>query len=282
MAVLKKITAAMMILALTACSEQANESVSTAPVTESQPVVPAQETKDLVAVGVDTTYPPYGFLDEQGNPTGFDVDVLKAIGQKQGVKFLFMPATWDGLQSGLDNGRYAVGIAGFARTSEREEKYQVSNTYGYGQDAIVMLEGTVGIDKYTDLKNYKVLTLADSPYIPQLEELMGKDNPNLIGEKNTFLTIKNLVAKHADATFADKGVIQYYAKSFPDIKFKIVDTGSEEFEPYELVMLANKNEAELMSKINAGLTEIVVDGTYATIHRKWFGSEPPILPAGKQ
>lgn len=236
------------------------------------------DTKELIAVGIDYAYPPYDFLDEKGQPTGFDVEILKAIGEKQGLKFAIMPSPWEELIANLDSGKYSVAIAGFARTDERMQKYQVSNTYGYGQDVIAMLDGTVTVKTFEELKNHKVLTLGDSPYIPQLEAVMGKDSPNLIGEKTTSLVIKGLASKKGDVAFMDKGTIQYYAQSFPNVKLKIVDSGSSEFEPYELVILASKNQAELMSKINTGLSQISADGTYATIYQKWFGVAPERLP----
>lgn len=268
---------ALSILVLTACGKDNTTSTSPAEQTPANaPVV--VDSKELVAVGIDSAYPPYDFLDEQGQPTGFDVEILKAIGEKQGVKFTFMPSRWDELVPHLDTGKFTVALAGFARTDERMQKYQVSNTYAYGQDVIATLDGGTVVQNYADLKNHRVLTLADSPYIPQLEEVMGKGNANLIGEKSTFLVVKNLINKKAEVAFIDKGTMQYYVQSFPDMKVNMLDSGSPELEPYELVMLANKQEGELMAKINAGLSQIVQDGTYATIYKKWFGVEPAELP----
>lgn len=269
----------LLVLALTACNKPENTtSQNPAEQTQATAQAPVVDVKELVAVGIDSAYPPYDFLDEKGQATGFDVEILKAIGEKQGIKFTFMPSRWEELVPHLDTGKFTIAIAGFARTDERMEKYQVSNTYGYGQDAIAMLDGVVEVKTYGELKNHKVLTLADSPYIPQLEEVMGKGSPNLVGEKSAFLVIKDLIAKKGEVAFLDKGTIQYYAQSFPDVKLKIVDSGSPEFEPYELVMLAGKQETELMAKINTGLSQIAQDGTYTTIYKKWFGVEPTQLP----
>lgn len=284
--IFKYTSLALVVLALTACGDKADkaadtkaETTTTAPAPASGEPAPAVvDTKELIAVGIDYAYPPYDFLDEQGQPTGFDVEILKAIGEKQGLKFTVMPSRWDELITHLDSGKYSVAIAGFARTDERMQKYQVSNTYGYGQDVIVTLDGGVTVKTFGELKNHKVLTLGDSPYIRQLEGVMGEGSANLIGEKSTSLVIKSLAAKKGDVAFMDKGTVQYYAQSFPNVKFNIVDSGSPELESYELVMLAGKEEAELMGKINAGLSQISADGTYATIYKKWFGVEPTQLP----
>lgn len=285
MKLVKGFGVALCLCALAGCSKESSPqtknatSVDKAALTQTATSsAPAVDAKEMIAVGIDGSYPPYDFLDELGQPAGFDVEILKAIGDKQGLKFAFIPENWDNLKLSLDSKKVAVAIAGFARTDEREAEYQVSNTYAYGQDVIAMLNGTTGVKTYEDLKNKQVITLGDSPYIAQLEELMGKGNPKLIGESNSFLVVKGLINKKADVAFIDKGVIQHYAQQFPNAQLQMVDKGSPEFEAYELVILANKQEAELMKKINAGLSQIVQDGTYTAIYKKWFGVEPSQLP----
>lgn len=243
----------------------------------SQPANSSPIAKEFI-VGVDDDYPPFDFFDEKGEATGFDVDLIRAIADKQQLALRFVPTHWNNIVENLDNKKIQLALSGFAYSDERAKKYQVSNTYAYGQDVIATLDGGTVVQNYADLKNHRVLTLADSPYIPQLEEVMGKGNANLIGEKSTFLVVKNLINKKAEVAFIDKGTMQYYVQSFPDMKVNMLDSGSPELEPYELVMLANKQEGELMAKINAGLSQIVQDGTYATIYKKWFGVEPAELP----
>lgn len=280
---IKKIALLSTIALLAACSK--NQATPSTPVPEkpkNESVVNTSEPVTAqILVGIDSAYPPYDFRDENGQATGFDVDILKAIGAKQNLQFNFIPERWESVIDNLDKNKFKVAISGFARTSEREQKYQVSNTYAYGQDVIASLENTKAPETIAELKNSKVITLGDSPYIEQLEATMGKGSPNLIGVGNSFLVIKGLVTKQADVAFIDKGVVQHYAKSFPDVKIKIGGKGSNDFDKYELVILANKEETELMQKINAGLAEIVKDGTYSTIYKTWFGEEPKELPPVK-
>lgn len=243
-------------------------------------VKPASKT---FVVAVDDDYPPYDFFDNKGQATGFDVDILKAIGAKQNIPFTFKPVKWDNITEGLDNKKFQVALSGFAYSDERAQKYQVSNTYAYGQDIIVTLK----TDKQTtipqtreELKNSKVITLGNSPYIEELESVLGKGNPNIIGVPNSLLMLQGLVDGTADAALTDKIVAQYYARSFPNAKFNLTGTG-DYFQPYPLVIVAHKDEAELMKKINTGLAEIVKDGTYGKIYKNWFGETPKELPETK-
>lgn len=267
------------MLSLTACHKtQLLQDTSSA-------VINAQTSKDKVSalpdkvqmfkVGVDSDYPPYDFFDEKGRATGFDVDILKAIGEKQNIQFEFTPTEWSDIVAGLENKQFKIALSGFAYSDERAEKYQVSNTYAYGQDIIVSVKKpNVKAPKTLEsLKNYTVITLGDSPYIEELESVMGKGSPNIKGVETSLQILQGLVDGEAKVALTDKTVAQYYKSSFPNVEFEFTGEG-DYFEPYPLVMVAHKDEAELMQKINAGLAQIIKDGTYATIYKKWFGVEP--------
>lgn len=267
------------MLSLTACHKtQLLQDSSSA-------VINAQTDKDKVSalpdkvqmfkVGVDSDYPPYDFFDEKGQATGFDVDILRAIGEKQNIQFEFTPTEWSDIVAGLENKQFKIALSGFAYSDERAEKYQVSNTYAYGQDIIVSVKKpNVKAPKTLEsLKNYTVITLGDSPYIEELESVMGKGSPNIKGVETSLQILQGLVDGEAKVALTDKTVAQYYKSSFPNVEFEFTGEG-DYFEPYPLVMVAHKDEAELMQKINAGLAQIIKDGTYATIYKKWFGVEP--------
>ena len=88
----------------------------------------ANELEDIqnagvIKVGVEGTYQPYTYHDEDGNLTGFDVDVAKAIAEKLGVEVDFTEADWDSLLAGIDSGRIDTVINAVSVTDERKEKY---------------------------------------------------------------------------------------------------------------------------------------------------------------
>lgn len=230
-------------------------------------------------VGTSAAYPPYNFRDEKGQPIGFDIDIMNAIGKKKNFKFMFIPEHASNVLPNLDNDKYKIAISGFVKTAERKKKYQVSNTYAYGQDVIATLSSHPQPPQtLADLRTRKTITLRNTNYVKQLTNVIGKNNPNIIQVDTGYFVISGLVSGEVEAAFIDKGVAQYYAKSFPDTPIQMGGRGSADFDKYEMVILAQKSQSELMRRINAGLAEIVQDGTYHQIYKKWFGEEPKLLP----
>lgn len=228
-------------------------------------------------MGTDASYPPYDFKDEKGNAQGFDVDIIKAIAENQGFNVDVIPQSWDALIKGLDNDQNHLVLSGFYKSEERMAKYAVSETYMWGKDAIGVRGDNTTIADIRDLSGKKVSTLMNSPYVEELEMVMGKGSSNIIQRPSDFLVFKELAQGGVDAVMGEEGVLRYYAKQFPDVDFKIVG----DFEPYEMAIIAPKAEVELMDKVNAGLANIVADGTYAKIYEKWFGGTPEKLPVAK-
>lgn len=234
-------------------------------------------------VGTSAAYPPYNFRDEKGQPIGFDIDIMNAIGEKNHFKFIFIPEPASEVLTNLDNNKYKVAISGFVRTAARKKKYQVSNTYAYGQDVIATLGSNPNPpQRLVDLRTRKTITLRNTNYVKQLTDVIGKNNPNIIQVDSGYFVIAGLIAGDTEAAFIDKGVAQYYAKSFPDTPIQMGGRGSADFDKYEMVILAQKSQSELMKRINSGLEAIVKDGTYQQIYKKWFGEEPKLLPPIKK
>lgn len=273
---------------LVACSDKPAETTTqsetvpaptnTTTATNEQASVPNAQS---YIVGVDANYPPYDFKDEKGVPQGFDVDIIQAIANNQGIKINIIPQDWESLIKGIDNAQNHIAMSGFYKSEERMEKYLVSDTYAWGRDAIGVRGSDTTTKTLQDLSSKTVATLADSPYIEQLEAVMGKGSPNIIAKPSDFLAFKELAQGSAEAVLGEYGVLRYYAKQFPNVDFKITGKGKD-FEPYEIAIIAPKSQTELMTKINAGLANIVADGTYAKIYEKWFGVAPERLPTAQQ
>lgn len=112
----------------------------------------------MIKVGVEGTYQPYTYHDEDGNLTGFDVDVAKAIAEKLGVEVDFTEADWDSLLAGIDSGRIDTVINAVSVTDERKEKYDFAGPYFYIEQQVVIKKGNDEIKSWDDLKGKKVAT----------------------------------------------------------------------------------------------------------------------------
>lgn len=274
---------AVSMLTLTACDQKTNQSSSGAtttqePVKEASSALP--ENAQTFTVGIDASYPPYDFRDEYGNAIGFDVDIIKAIAEKQGFGVNVIAKDWDGLVADFDKGVYDISLAGYYPSDERKQKYLVSNPYAFAHDILLTKKGgsvSSSISDISQLKTLKVAVQGNSPYEEQLKEY--GINPNALSVKSSsFLAFQAVARGEADTMVVDKGVANYYIQqlgsSGTKVDFEFHEPAHDDFTPYELVILAPKGKEELMEKINQGIVQIIQDGTYATIYKKWFGVEP--------
>lgn len=269
--VIKSTIASLALSLIVACADKP-QTQTTATESKPEPVAPAGE---VITVGVDNAYPPYDFLDERGNPIGFDVEIIQAIAKHQNLNINIVPQGWGALMTDLDNAKNDLVLSGLMKTEERANKYLVSNAYVWGQDVIAVKPNNDSIHSLKDLIGKNTSTLADSAYIPQLEAVLGKKSPNIIARPTDFLAFQELTLGRVEAMLGEKYILLHYAKNYPEAPFKMVDGW---IEPYEVVIMAPKSNTEIMKKVNAGIAGIVADGTYAQIYQKWFGVAPDKLP----
>lgn len=265
----------MSVLSLTACDGKANEDTS------AQVGTASQENAQMYTVGVDAGYPPYDFRDEYGHAMGFDVDIIKAIGEKQGFGVNIITQDWHGLLDDFGKGVYDISIAGYENTSERTQKYLVSRPYSMGQDVVVTKKGGTVTQPIKTMHQLKALKVAIQENTTHETRLKSHGINQLMLKNSSFLAFQAVARGEADAMVVDKGVAQYYIQQLAGgantaVEFEFHQPEGGNFGRYALVILAPKGKEELMQKIDQGIVEIIQDGTYTTIYKKWFGTEPDV------
>lgn len=264
------------MLALTACGQSQEKPATTQETPPKEATTASQTSEQSFTVGIDASYPPYDFRDEQGGAVGFDVDIIKAIATKQGFEVKVVAEDWKGLVADFDKGVYDISISGYANTDERQQKYLVSRPYSQGQDVVVTKKGAKAITSIEQLKSLKISVQGSSPYE---EQLKGYGVTQIVAKSTSFSAFSAVARGEAEAMVVDKGVAQYYIQQLSgtanaNVEFEFHEPSGGDFDGYDLVILTPKGKEELMDKINQGIVEIVKDGTYATIYKKWFGVEP--------
>ncbi len=260
------------VLSLTACGNN-EKNVDTKKVSD--------VTGVTYKVGMDSDYPPYEFIGEQGKPTGFEVELLQAIADDQKVKVTFMPMPWSLLLKGLSKNEYDIVIGGISE-EDVEKDYSTNDflypkSHVYAQDTIVALEKNAisAPKKFRDLEEHKVATVADTSWIIELNDVVKEEN--IVAKKTSFLALQALMQGKVDVMLNEKGVMRYYQKTIPEIPTTLYSE-DDYFEPYELITVANKDKKELVKVFNKGLKNIVNSGQYTRIYKKWFGEEPIKMP----
>lgn len=113
--------------------------------------------RGTLLVGLEGTYPPFSFQDENGKLTGFEAEFAQQLAQHMGVKASLKPTKWDGMLASLDAKRIDVVINQVTISDERKKKYDFSTPYTIsGIQALTMKANAGSITKPEDLAGKKV------------------------------------------------------------------------------------------------------------------------------
>ena len=264
------------LLGLVGCADQheANAMPETTTQASSAPTaskLPATAPTYLVAT--EASYAPYEFRGANGEIIGFDVDLLTAIGEKQGFKVQFLSRPWDGIFDTLKDGERDIVGAATEITEERKQTMDVSDPYLETRQLVVVKDSAADIKVFEDLKTKTVATQAGTT-VDILKALQGSED-KVVVTNTQYLAFKELLAGRVDAAFGEEGVMQYYVSSLsPEIsKEKLRVIPYVRAEKAYLGFYVKKGRTDLLNQINAGVKEVQADGTYQKIHDKWFGKQ---------
>ena len=224
---------------------------------------------DTFTVGFDQNFPPMGFVGDDGEYTGFDLDLAKEVCERQGWEFVPQPIAWETKDATLNSGEIDCIWNGFTMNG-REDEYTWSDPYLDNQQVFVVRSDS-GIESEEDLAGKIVDVQTESSAQAALD-----DNPELADTFGTLQVIPDydtgfmeLESGAVDAVAMDIVVASYQIES-RGADFTILDesTASEEYG----IGFAKGNEA-LRDTVQATLEEMAADGTMAEISEKWFGED---------
>ena len=141
-------------------------------VAEADDELEAIQKAGKIIVGVEGTYPPFTYHDDDGTLIGYDVEVAQNIAEYLGVEVEFVESDWDSLLAGVDSGRLDTVINDVTVTDERKEKYDFSEPYFFNSRQVVVKKGNPqNIKSLEDLNGKKVAINSTNAYIEELNEL---------------------------------------------------------------------------------------------------------------
>ena len=269
--------ALLMVLTLAACGQKKEET----PAGGDTPEEPKDRYDEVMArgsliVGIEGTYSPYTFHGDDGELTGFDVDVARAIGEKMGIEIDFKEAEWDSLLVGVDTGVYDTLINDVGMTKERMEKYDYAGPVLYHIQNVYVLKDNDDIHSLEDLNGKRLATNITGAMVPYFESL----GVTIVGI-STSEEAQNLLQR-GDCDFLSTypEMMEDYWKQHPEarentkIAFALTDYLTMEGIPFK------KGETRLRDAVEAALEEMRQDGTLSEISIKWFGVDQSVLPEG--
>ena len=222
-----------------------------------------------LVIGIEGTYPPFSYHDENGNLTGMDAEVGRELAKKLGVEAEFAEAAWDALLIGVDSGRFDTVINSVSVTKERSEKYDFSEPYCYMDRHIIVRAEDGSIRSPEDLNGKIVATSSTNDYVSWYEAY----GASIAAVETSSEGIEMLLTGRADFMGMNLPILNAYYAERPDAKSKLRDAfvipDSEDI----LAIPVRKGETELRDTINEALRELREDGTLAAISQKYLGGD---------
>ncbi len=221
----------------------------------------------VLKVGVEGTYPPITYHDEEGTLTGFDVEVAQAIAEKLGVTAEFTESEWDSLLAAVDSERLDTVINAVSVTEERKEKYDFTEPYVSLYRNIIVKGDNESIKSLEDLNGTKVAENITTEYAERLKELGATIVPI-----DTLQQAFDLVTSgRADFTILEDIQFYPYLEEHPDADVKIAFTIDDEVDQFAIPF--RKGEERLVRAVNAALDELKAEGTLSDLSVKYFDSD---------
>ena len=234
---------------------------------ESRDVLKEIRDRGTVLIAMEGAWQPWTYHDEQGNLTGFDVEIGNLVAEGLGVKAEFKETAWDGILAGVDSGRFDMACNGVGYTEERAKAYSFSTPYVYTEMVLVVREDNTEIQTLEDLKGKKTANSPNSTYATRAEnagaEVVYVDT---LGE-----TMEMLLQGRVDATLNAKESVDSYLAEHPEAKIKVV--GSMAGEPVAIPMQKGENTKALVEEVNRILEAAREDGRLAALSEKYFGRD---------
>ena len=225
-----------------------------------------------LTVGLDDTFAPMGFRDEDNNLVGFDIDLANKVGEQLGMKVEFKPIAWDTKDMELKSKNIDCVWNGMSATPERMEAMSLTNKY---LDNTILLmamgDSDVEIAKAEDLANYKIGTQADSAALDMLKNNEAADSfmENVSEYPEYDKALMALKSGRVDVLAIDQVLGEYKNKNLGGtLKVCEYTLGQDAY-----TIGFRKEDTALRDAVNDALKALLDDGTSKEISEKWFGKD---------
>jgi polar amino acid transport system substrate-binding protein len=245
--------AIVMMLGMVGCAESGVETVA----------------KGKFTVGFDQEFPPMGFVGDDGEFTGFDLDLAAEAAKRMGLELVLQPIAWDSKDFELTSKNIDCIWNGFTMNG-REDGYTWTEPY-MANTQVFVVRADSGITTLEDLAGKTVAVQSDSS-----AEAALADNPELLETFGEYITasdyngaLMDLEAKGVDAVAMDAIVANYRIEK-TDANLVILEETLAEEEYGVGFLLGNE---KLRDKVQSVLEEMAEDGTMKEISEQWFGKD---------
>ena len=227
-------------------------------------------------IGLDDTFPPMGFRDDDNNIVGFDIDLAKAVSDKLGVELVLQPIEWDAKEQELATKNIDAIWNGFSITEERLINLTMSKPYMENSISLVVTKDS-DIAAMADMVGKTLAVQSGSSAEEALDHEANKAFKDSLGKINSIASyvtaLMDLETGNSDAVLMDS-VVANYMITEAGKDFVVLD---EHLVAEEYAIGFRKGEEALCEAVNNALKELKADGTVEKIATEWFGSDITII-----
>ena len=242
-----------------------------------------QEATDKTTIKVATsgTTNPYTTIGDEGENTGYDIDVLNAVINKLPQYNLeFVTTDFASMFEGTLSGSYDIAVNNFSYSEERSKSYLYSYPYDEISYVWVTKKGNDSINSFETAAG-KTTVVSSGVSITLAEEKWNEENPDkqtnlTYSEQETPVTLQQIADGSVDYVIIDYAMFKAYQDVYN------FDLQATDVSPEDTEMIAENNYAyylfaydheQLRDEVNTVLKELKADGTLAELGEKWFGKD---------
>lgn len=222
---------------------------------------------DTLLIASEPDYPPYCFVNEQGEAAGFSVDLFRAAAAAAGFQVRIKTGIWSNIKEDLASGRIdALPLVG--RTPEREKEYDFTMPYLSLHGAVFVRRGTSNIHSINDLKGKNIVVMEGD----NAEEYVKREkiSDHIVSTKTFEEAFIALANGNHDAVITQRIMGIELLKTMGIRSVVPLDFHLPQYRQ-DFCFAVKKGDSLLLSRLNEGLSIIIANNTYEEIRLKWFG-----------
>lgn len=225
--------------------------------------------KSRIIVGTELAYPPYSFLDEKGNATGFNVDLTRYIAKVMGMEVGIRIGPWGDIRKALETGEIDA-ISGMHYSKERDKLVDFSPPYRIIYHAVFARRDAPEIKSEDDLRGKEIIVMRGDIMHDYVLDQGLSQHPVLVDDQAGALRL--LASGKHDYALVARLPGLYWIKKLDLDNIKI--TGPL-LRPSEYCYAVKEGNAELLARIGEGLAISKNTGDYSVVYDKWLGALEP-------
>lgn len=238
------------------------------PSAHAEDVLDSVKSSGVLKIGIEGTYPPFTYRNDNGEFVGFDIDVAKAVAAKLGVKPEFVATEWSGIIAGLEAGKFDVIVNQVTITPQRREALDFSQPYLYSAAQLIQRAddphdyGAPGA-----LNGKKIGVTLGTNFADLAKTIPGVTVLTYPGAPEK---LRDVALKRVDASMDDRLMLPYLIKtSNLPLKPGAAVKGGET----QMGIPFRKGNPKFAAALNGALNAMQQDGTLTKLSMKWFGAD---------